>query len=273
MTVDLSKPAIFGLLNHAATATITGTSEAAGYDGDNLKVPAYSSGATVGGKGTWRSTSAVAQNRDFDLGSVKTDIEAIVLWGANLTDAATWRILGDDTAGFGSPEHDSGTIGAFDLTRTPPAGIDDAPPWGRPLIFFPPSTWSARYIRTTLTDTANPAGYLEASYASIGPALQLGEAVGFAPRDELIGEAGVAVSRPVQTLSFMHVSEAVRRQALALNRALLRDGRFGLVPRPADPASWLLEAMLCRLAVPINETAIVGLNKWDLTMQVEGVVD
>lgn len=265
MTVVLGQPAIFGLLNHAAGATITPAEEATGYDADNLKTASYST--------TYRTTGVTAgRTLGFDLGSVKSDVEVFALFGTNLTDAATWQVIGDDDPAFGSPHHDSGAISAFDVTRTPAAGLDDTPPWGRPLIFFTPATWSARYWRISLTDTANADGYLEAAYAVIGPVLQLGTAVTYSPRVEWVGGAGIAVARQVQTMSFLQVSEATRRQALSMSRALRQDGRFGLVPHPASAASWLSEAMLCRLAAPIDEEALPG-DDWNLTMQLSEVLD
>jgi hypothetical protein len=272
MAVVGGKPAFVGLLNHAATATITPSEEAAGYDGDNLKIPAYSSGATAGGKGTWRSTGVTAgRTVDFDLGALKTDIEAIILWGVNLTDAATWRIIGDNTAGFGSPEHDSGTISVFDVTRTPPAGLDDTPPWGRPAIYLPAATWSARYIRITLTDTANGDGYLEAAHASIGPVWQPGAAATWATGAEWIGELGVSVPKNGHTFTFMHVIPAIRRQVAALSRAMQGVGRFGIIPHPDTAAAYITDAFLGRLRVPPEETPLPGVSEWNINLQVEEV--
>lgn len=264
MAVDSTKPVIAGVLNHVTAATVTPGTEAAGFDGDNVKTPTYAS--------TWRSTGTGATNLDFDLGGVKSDIEAIVLHGVNLTDTASVRITVDNDAGLGSPQHDSGTIG-FDVTRAPAAGLDDTPPWGRTLVYLPASTWSGRYVRVALTDAGNADGYMEVAYAVIGPVVQPGKAVAWGTSAEWIGEPGVSVARRGHSLGFRMVDEATRRKVLSLGRALQGLGRVTVIPRPADAASWLAEAILARLTRPPEELHLVGLSRWDVTLQFEEVTD
>lgn len=267
MAVNLGRPAITGLVNYAATATITASEEAAGHDADNLKTASYVK--------SYRSTGVTAaRNTDFDLGAVKTDIEAIVLWGVNFTDAATWRIFGDNTAGFGSPEHDSTLVSVFDVSRPP--YVDDRPPWGRPAIYLPPSTWSARYVRIQVTDTANPDGYLEAHHASIGPVHQPAQMdADWSPGQETVGSLGRSVRLLTHRMRLLAASEAERRGVLSIEGALGATGRFGLIPRPRDPASWIYESGLFRLVPPIEEVSYGSGAEtiWDLTLNVREVND
>lgn len=267
MAITLGNCVICGLLNHVVSATITASEEATGYDADNLKIPSHSPSSR------YRSTTVTAnRNIDFDLGSVKSDIEAIVIHGVNFTDSATIRILVDSDSGFPSPEHDSGTINAFDLTYAPAAGLDDKPYWGRTIVYLPSTTWAGRYVRLTSNDTTNTDGYLQASYAIIGPAIQPGRSSEWSPNTDWLGEQ--EIPRKVHTITFKEVSEQKRRELLSITYALRKTGRFTVLPFTSTFGKklWVTEGILCRLRSPIVEEALPG-QTWNLTMQVEEVTD
>lgn len=267
MPVDTTKPA-FLVTNYAATATITASEEATGHDADELKVASYAE--------TYRTTGVTAdRNIDLDLGASKTDIQAIVLWGTNLTDAAELQLFGDGNAGFPSPEHDSTQVAAFDTSSA--VYVDDTPPWGRPAIYLPASDWTARYVRYQLTDTANGDGYLEAAYAFVGPIHQpaaIKEAA-WTPAVEIIGPPGRSVAITTHRLTLVALTDAARRGVLSLERALHQTGRFGFIPRTDDDANWLGEAVLCTLAGPVEQLPYFTAQgrRWDLSLSVREVTD
>lgn len=267
MTVAADQPALFGLRNYAATGTgaVTASTAAASYPVTNLQIPSHST--------KWRSTGvASASTLDVDLGAVRSDVEGIILHGTNLTDSATIRVQLDSDSGLPSPEHDSGTVAAYDLTLAPAPGLTDTPPWGRPVVYIPAAPWTGRYLRITLTDTGNAAGYLSASYLSIGPALQLGIAPSWSPRITWLGPPGSSVARTEYTVGVRAAPESTRRHLLSVARALRGTGRFTLISHPGSPDTWPHETVLARLTSPPEELALPE-RKWDLTLTVEEVVD
>lgn len=257
MTIDTTRPALLGLLNHVAGASITPDTEASGHDGDELAVPSVST--------SWRSTGVAAVDIDIDLGATQTDIDALALIGTNLGDAATVRVQVDDDPAFGTPDPDSGTVDAFDLSRPAAAGCEDAPPWGRPVLFIPSATAAGRYVRWTLTDTTNPAGYLEAHYAVVGPALQPGVLAVWSPGHALVGHRGSTVPLRRHDMFFRHVSDATRRLLQSVARAKRDTGRLVVVPHPGDPESWVEDVILARVPEANEEVPLPG-RVWDITV-------
>ena len=137
--------------NLADSAALSSGSWSAGLPLNNLKNRLISKAA--------RSTNALAASTKFDadLGEAMA-INAVGLIGTNLTTAATYRIRGASDAGFTSVLHDSGTVSA--ATQTPN------------LIHAITAAITARYWRVELTDTANPAGYVQAGRLFIGAGWQ-----------------------------------------------------------------------------------------------------
>lgn len=260
MTIDTKRPA-FLLMNYAKDATITATEEAAGHDADELKVASYS--------GSHRSTTNTADRIvTFDLGSTKSDLEAFVLWATNFTDAATREWETSDDSGFSPLIHNPGASAAFDISRTP--YVDDAPPWGRPSIYLVAAGTSGRYVRVRVSDTGNGDGFIEARHAFIGPVHQpsffnYGDWV---QSVEFFGPPGRSVPITVHRATLRLVDEDARHGLLSLERALMATGRFGFIPRPADDADWIREAVLCQLSGPMESVPYDadGETRWDITM-------
>lgn len=268
MPVDTGKPAFVGLTNYAADATITPSEEATDHDAGELKVASYAE--------TWRSTSAgTGKTLTFDLGASKPNIQVIVLWGVNLQDDATWQIETSDDSGFSPLIDDSGSINAFDTTRT--TYVDDTPAWGRPVIHLPTSDFSGQYVRITLNDSGNPDGYLEAAHATIGPVDQAGSFMhaGWSPGITWLGPIGRSVAVHTQQLSLKAVTEDNRRAVLSVTRGLMGTGRFGWIPRTSDDADWIHEAFLGRLSSPPEEVGYFanGGRRWDITLQLMEITD
>jgi hypothetical protein len=132
-----------------------------------------------------RSTDALAASTQFnvDLGaSLKLRVLAIV--GHNLSIAATIRVRFSTVADFSSNVYDSGAISAYPnyyddmsldwgqpvLTANKPSTAD-AIAMRYPLFFVTPAIATAQYARVEITDTANPAGYVEISRCFIAPGL------------------------------------------------------------------------------------------------------
>lgn len=264
MAIDFHQPVIAGVLNWARTATISASQAATGYPASNLSTPDYTF--------RWRSTSVgSAVTITFDLGATRTDLESFILLGTNFSDAATVRVIVDSDPAFPSPDHDSTTINAFDLSTAQPAGIDDSPPWGRPIVYLPSSgPWSGRYVRFTISDTLNPAAYLTAAYAIIGPTMQLGPSAVWTPSERWEGEAGTSISLQSHLLTFRSADPTVKRRAQSLSRALQGVGRFAMIPDPSRPETWVHEAILGRLADPVDYLALPG-QQWDVTMTIDEV--
>jgi hypothetical protein len=264
MTVNASEVAFAGILNHVKSSSIVASQEATGFDADNLKIPNYSS--------SWHSTSVAGTvTIDLDLGSVKSDIESIILHGVNLTSAATIRVIADSNAGFPSPEHDTTTIDAFDITLSQLSGIDDTPSWGRVILVLLSPAWTGRYIRISLTDTTNADGYLKVSYVSIGPIAQFGPAQ-WSTRPIAEGRKGTEIVLTQHSLSYKRVSESVRRQILSLSRALRMTGRFTCIPQPGigRESTYIHEVILCELSDIVDEDALFG-RQWDINFTVKEV--
>ena len=259
MAIDTKLPA-FLLTNYAEDATITATEEAASHDADELKTASYVK--------TYRTTGVSADRIiTFDLLESKA-LDAFVLWGVNLTDAATLEWETSNNSGFTPLIHNPGAGAAFVTSREP--YVPDAPPWGRPAVYLVPDGTTGRYVRVRLTDTANGDGFLEAAHAFIGPVRQPSHfmAGDWSQSVEFIGPPGRSVPLVVNQVRLKAVDEAARRGVLSLERALMATGRFGFIPRPGDSAATVAEATLCQLARPVESLAYQsgGSTVWDLTL-------
>lgn len=265
MTIDTGRPA-FLLTNYAATAAITATEEAVDHDADELKIATYAE--------TYRTTSVAADRIvTFDLGASKA-LEACVLWGTNLTDAATLEWETSDDSGFSPLIHNPGASLVFDVSRTP--YVDDTPPWGRPAIYLVSAGTTGRYARVRLTDTTNGDGYLEAAHAFIGPVHQPSwfMAGGWTPSIEFVGPPGLSAPVVVHRVTLTAADEAARRGMVSLERALMATGRFGFIPRIADDADWIHEAILGQLAGPVEYLSYHAAEgiRWDMTVTIREVL-
>lgn len=96
-------------------------------------------------------------------------VSAVALCRHNLTSAATWRVQLYSDAAWTTQVADSGTVTAFISTDPGPFDtVNDATfkVLKNSVAWF--SATTVRSVQITLTDAANPAGYLEASRVMIG---------------------------------------------------------------------------------------------------------
>lgn len=105
-----------------------------------------------------RSTNALAASTQFDVNlGVARAVGVMALPKHNFTTAATVRVRGSTVSNFASTVYDSGTVAGW------PAGVtaEDAVGINIPFWLCPATAQTARYWRFEVTDTANPAGYIE----------------------------------------------------------------------------------------------------------------
>lgn len=103
-------------------------------------------------------------------------VSAIALCRHNLTAAATWRVQLYSDAAWTTQVADSGTVTAF--ISTDPGPFDTVNDTSFKVLKNSVAWFSATTIRSvqiTLTDAANPAGYLEASRLFIGAYVDPGQ--------------------------------------------------------------------------------------------------
>jgi hypothetical protein len=135
-----------------------------------------------------RSSNALAASTQFDIDlQTARAIRVAALVRHNLSQAATFRIRGSNTAGvFTTPVYDSGTINVFSTSYAP-----GSLPWGYPqlwtgmataedlayykslaFVHVMPELETARYWRIEIVDTANAAGYVQMGRVFLGPGFQ-----------------------------------------------------------------------------------------------------
>lgn len=228
-----SAPAI-GYVNRASGKTITATSAATGYVASNL------SNARMGS--SWRSTALTAQDLIADLTTAQ-DLDVLALLGFNGEDDAQARWRTSEASNLSSPEHDSGTISAFDTTYT--AKLDDSPVYGRHAVHFPGTTKNSRYAGITVTDAGHPAGYQKGSVFWAGPIWQPPEGLDYESElaDVFVGEPGVERYLREWSLQFKTLSEAEARELRSILRNKLRSSRYLIVPRPTLTPTFINEAI------------------------------
>lgn len=138
-----------------------------------------------------RSTDAGTSSTviNIDLGSIHA-LRAIALGAHNLSETASWRIKIGSTAGA-SDIYDSGDQSAWALAFDADYQWEDQFWWegytssddygnSPHLVCWPlPNWYSARYARIEITDTANPAGYVQIGKLFIGGGVQPDIGVGY----------------------------------------------------------------------------------------------
>lgn len=112
-----------------------------------------------------RQLSKVARSTDATITSTKFDCDlgvaravgVIALPKHNFTTAATVRVRGASDSGFTAVVYDSGTVAGW------PTGVTLEDANGMNIAFWlaPSTLQTARYWRVEITDTANPAGYVQ----------------------------------------------------------------------------------------------------------------
>jgi len=104
---------------------------------------------------------------DVDLGSAQP-IFVLALVGHNLSDSADIQVRGDDSTAFGSPDYNTGTVGAI---VTAAQALD----WGdltRTWVHVCSAVATARYWRVNIYDTGNSDGYVQAGRVVIAQGWQ-----------------------------------------------------------------------------------------------------
>jgi len=242
-----------------------------------------------------RSTNALAASTKFDanLGAA-AKLRGLALIGHNLSIAATIRVRFSTMSDFTSNVFDSGTIAAYPnyyddtaldwgepvLTNNKPSTAD-AIAMRYPLFFVAPAMVTAQYARVEITDTANPAGYIEISRCFIAPGLQpplnmkmgagwsldsrtrMDEALNGTPYFNRI-EAKRNVSFTLGSVS----PEAGMGQHLEANRILDINKELFFVADPdATSMSMRLQSFLGRLRT-LNGWEYVAWNRGDIGYQI-----
>lgn len=141
------------------TATLSGGTT--GYTAANL--------ATVLRAETLRTSGVSAQTVTATWPANQT-VSAVALCRHNLTSAATWRVQLYSDTGLTTQIYDSGFVTA--LISTDPGAFDavDAASFAvlrNSVLWFAAQT-TVRGLKVTLTDAANPVGYLEAARLFVG---------------------------------------------------------------------------------------------------------
>lgn len=184
----------------------------------------------------------------IDLGAALS-LNVFMLAGTNLTLAATRRFQASTVSNFASTVIDTGAVllPAFDTTypRLPGAsGVSWAPRWGWPLIFVNSASVTARYLRWTITDAANPDNYLRFAIGRAGLGWQQREGYNFAP-----GWSTVDAAKNLRghRLTYHRLNQPEKSQVTSLCRSLETFGRVLVIPEPLNTASWLEDALWARV--------------------------
>ena len=137
-----------------SSATLTASSEATGYDVENVYEPNYSI--------TWRSTAAgaTAQTIVCDFGAA-TAVDCIALGNINFRSTATVKIQGHTADSWGTPDVDE-TITVTHLNG-----------YRRTIYHDLGANYSKRYWRITVTDNGNPDGFIEIGHWALGSKVTL----------------------------------------------------------------------------------------------------
>ena len=148
--------------DNALTATLTCATANASYPATNLITQLRSD--------TLRTTGVSAQVIRATWAANQT-VAAVALCRHNLTAAATWRVQLYSDAAWTTQIYDSGTVTAFISTDAGSLDTVNDPTFAvlkNSALYFTAQT-TVRSAQITLTDAANPAGYLEAARVFFGP--------------------------------------------------------------------------------------------------------
>ncbi len=227
---------LFAYPDRALAATLTGGSWSATLTLANLKDRLVTKVA--------RSTNALATSTTFDanLGAAR-DLRLLALLGSNLSQAATvrWRLYSD--SGYTQLVHDTGAL-PVSWSALEAEALSD---WRPDLWHVLPSTKNGRYLRVSIVDTANPAGYIEIGRALAMPAwspavnLAWGNPIHYDHSATVIerslgGPRYAGRRRPLrlQRIELPHLTSGEAHQAiLEMQRTLGRDGELFFVHDPA----------------------------------------
>lgn len=238
-----------GYQNLASGRTVAATTSASGYSASSLSQSRLSS--------SHRTTGLSSQNIDVDLGSSQA-VDVMALIGTNLTDSANRTPVLSNNSGYSAPLYAPGSASVFNVSYPDLATVTYR--YGRNLIVLPGVTYSPRYVRLTLNNGTNPAGYLSTRVYWVGPLWQPQYSFpikegSFTKRREYVGEPGVERFITYLDVQFEVLSEAEGRALESICMARLRTGRLLVIPRPQTPATWQSEALYCTLGSAAKLTA------------------
>lgn len=171
---------------------------------------------------------------------------------ANLTDAATWRVESSQVSNFAVLQQDSGTIAAF--TSLPGLGLSYRPPWGR-VVFVGFSTATARYVRFTFTDAANPDGQLQFAIPAIGLVWAPAIAQDFNSKplaDVVQGDPGTEKTLRGHRFTWKQLTFAERAQVAEICRTHKTTGRVMVVPHPNERDKQVDEVFVGRIETQMD---------------------
>lgn len=197
-----------------------------------------------------RTVDLTDQTIDVTL-AAPAPISACVLYRGNFTSDATWRVKVYDTAAMGSLLYDSGaeylaapkTLGDLDWgIDALGASLFDGWGYSFAALWFPMVV--GRFVRITLSDSANPDGYMEASRLFIGPyfetnhapvpgaSMQWKETTVQSRTDggTLRSEPGVSYRAITVSGAFMPESDRIQVAELLRQRGLREDVYVSLFP-------------------------------------------
>lgn len=227
-----------------------------------------------------RTTDALATSSVITgLFASAQDIGVIGLFGFNATVDATVRLRLYSDAAFATQIYDSAALPAF------PGGAIDDPQWiwwGGGDQGNVNTNYSARAFRIDISDTGNPAGFIDIGRIEIAKAIELpfnfntGAALGRRLRStssEMPGGSKIFRRRSSArtfVAAFDLDDDALMATILPIWAENDLDALFVLITSPDDPNNWGKSAMLCRFveaAPAVTYTEIIG--RTQATLKVE----
>lgn len=260
----MAKNVLIGWPNRAAGATLSSGS--------------WTGLANLNNSNYWevaRSTNASPANTviNIDIGSVKA-LRAVALAAHNLSANASWCIKLGTSAGA-SDIYDSGNQAVWAMAFDTESFVWEDQFWwegytasddyqGSPhLACWPLPTWySARYARIEITDTANPAGYVQIGKLFVGGGVQPDIGVGYDGLSESWTDASDLVTSASGDESFVpkrrlrqaqvrfgHITAGAEFQALyEMQRRQGLSGEVLFLPEPNNIAECQRRGFIGRLA-------------------------
>lgn len=261
------QPIMFGMINRADAATLSGGSYQPGLPRTNLQESNLAFPA--------RTVDALTTSTRVDIDYGNSDTVCRVFWinGHNLSTAATYRLTGSNVSASGTEGYDSGTVDAwpaiyslFDLDFeelnwwTGQPTEEEAALYGLPIFVDLGANYLLQYWRLQITDTGNADGYVELTRLWMGPVWQPrhqytpGAGLGWEPRDRAVesrgGQRYAERLTPRRVFSIklegLNDMEAFGR-ALDMQRVVGSEGEVLVVPEPDDTANWHRRCMLARV--------------------------
>lgn len=274
--MTVSSNFLLGTINRLDAATLSGGSWMSTLPLSNLQDRRLSRLA--------RSTdlAAASTTLTLDLGQARS-VGVLALVAHNLSVTATVRVLGADAAGFASPIYDSGNVAVWPAGVIPQSLLEWADDnfwlgtvsqeaiagYNAPFVLLPASAQTLRYWKISITDTSNPAGYVQIGRVFIGtawqPAVNVSYGAGLGYEDpsqieaSLGGEEVFDVRRRRRThrfeLGFLSQSEAID-SVLSLQRLQGQTGEVLIVPDVTDSTNLSKVAFFGRLRSlsPVQQT-------------------